>query len=136
MGWACRMQTKNAYRQWIGKYQVKKILWRHRCTWQENIRMDISEIRCENVNWNVSGQGLMVGFHKHGYEPSGSVKSGNFLTGWATTTDSRKILAHGFCYSAVAVSQSEARFESSWQWRFKAFCVVVVWRWRQGLPKH
>jgi hypothetical protein len=34
-----------------GKSQVKRPLGRPPCRWEDNIRMDLGEIRCEGVNW-------------------------------------------------------------------------------------
>jgi hypothetical protein len=35
----------------IGKFYGKRPLGRHRCTWEDNIRMDLRKIRWEGVDW-------------------------------------------------------------------------------------
>jgi hypothetical protein len=37
---------RNAYRIFVGKPGEKEPLGRHRHRWEDNIRMDLSEIRC------------------------------------------------------------------------------------------
>jgi hypothetical protein len=38
---------------------------------------------------------IIAGSCKHGYEPLGSIKRGEFVTNWATVSFSRKILVYG-----------------------------------------
>jgi hypothetical protein len=40
---------RNAYKILVGKPEGKRPLGRHRHRWEDNIRMDLKEIRCEGV---------------------------------------------------------------------------------------
>jgi len=52
MGHAADMgEMRNAYRILVGKPAGKKPLGRPRCTWEDNIRMDLREIGCKGVDW-------------------------------------------------------------------------------------
>jgi len=42
---------RNAYNILVGKPEGKRSLGRPRCRWEDNIRMDLREIRWEVVNW-------------------------------------------------------------------------------------
>jgi hypothetical protein len=44
-------ETRNAYSILVGKSEGKRLLARPRCTWEDNIRMDLQEIGCEGVDW-------------------------------------------------------------------------------------
>jgi hypothetical protein len=50
-------------------------LGRRRCTWKDNIRMDLRDIGWENVDW-ISP---VTGSYEHGNEPTGSIKGREFL---------------------------------------------------------
>jgi hypothetical protein len=57
---------------------VKRPVGRPRRMWEDNIKMDLEEIVCENVDWiHVVQDG--AGCCEHGNEPSGSIKCGEFL---------------------------------------------------------
>jgi hypothetical protein len=43
--------------------------------WEDNIKMDL-----RGTGYEVSEQGLIMGFCEHGNEHSGSTEAGNFLT--------------------------------------------------------
>jgi hypothetical protein len=51
MGWSCsshgkkKKKKKNAYRILVGKPEGRRPLGRPRCRWEDNIRMDLKEIR-------------------------------------------------------------------------------------------
>jgi hypothetical protein len=55
MRWAghvARMGKKrNAYRLLVGKPEGKRPLGRPRCRWVDNIRMDLREVGCGDVDW-------------------------------------------------------------------------------------
>jgi hypothetical protein len=42
---------KNACNILVGKPKGKRPLGRHRCRWEDNIKMDLKEIEWENVDW-------------------------------------------------------------------------------------
>jgi hypothetical protein len=44
-------EMRNAYNISVGKPEGKRPLGRPRCRWEDNIRMDLMEIGCENVDW-------------------------------------------------------------------------------------
>jgi hypothetical protein len=66
----------------VGKPEGKRPLNKPRSRWENNIRMDLSEIRWEGVDWmHVSGYESVAGCCEHGNdEPLGSIKAGNLLT--------------------------------------------------------
>jgi len=42
---------RNAYKILVRKPEGKRPLGRHRCKWEDNIRMDLREIGWESVDW-------------------------------------------------------------------------------------
>jgi len=38
---ACMRERKGVYRVWVGKPERKRPLGRHRCRWEDNIKMDL-----------------------------------------------------------------------------------------------
>jgi hypothetical protein len=44
-------QKRNAYRSLVGKPERKKPIGRPRHWWVNNIRMDLVEVRCGDVDW-------------------------------------------------------------------------------------
>jgi hypothetical protein len=42
---------RNAYKFVIGKSEGKRPLGRRRRRWEDNIRMDLRELGCEDVDW-------------------------------------------------------------------------------------
>jgi len=44
-------EMRNAYRILVAKPEVKRPLGRLRCRWEDNIRMDVREVRWEGVYW-------------------------------------------------------------------------------------
>jgi len=70
----------DAYRSSVGKPEGKRPLGRHRCTWEDNIIMDLREIRVGECGLGSSGSGLgsVVGPCKHCNGTSGSIKGGEF----------------------------------------------------------
>jgi hypothetical protein len=57
MKWAenvTRMGEKqNAYRILVGKPEGKIPLGRPRCRWMDNIKMDLREIECDDMDWTI-----------------------------------------------------------------------------------
>jgi len=45
------VELRNAYNILVGKPERKGSLGRHRCTWKDNIRMDLREIGFGGVDW-------------------------------------------------------------------------------------
>jgi hypothetical protein len=48
---ACMREKRNTYRVLVGKPEGKKPLPRPRCTWEDNIKMDLKIIGCSGMNW-------------------------------------------------------------------------------------
>jgi hypothetical protein len=44
-------KTRNAYKIMVGKSEGRRVLGRHRCRWQDDIRMYVREIGCLVVDW-------------------------------------------------------------------------------------
>jgi hypothetical protein len=44
------------------KPKCKRLLWRPRCSWEDNINTKLKYIRCEGVNWFQLAQGKVVNF--------------------------------------------------------------------------
>jgi len=59
---------------WGWKIQVHTPVGRPRYRWENGIKLYLRGIVCEEVKW--------PDFCDYGYEPSGSIKGGTFLTGW------------------------------------------------------
>jgi hypothetical protein len=55
MRWAghvARMgEERGMYRVLVGKPEGKRPLGRHRCRWEDNIRMDFQEVGCGGMDW-------------------------------------------------------------------------------------
>jgi hypothetical protein len=58
MGGPCRTngEKKNLYRLLVGKPEGKRSLGRPRRRWVDNIRMDLGEVGCDNVDWTGLAQ--------------------------------------------------------------------------------
>jgi hypothetical protein len=70
---------RNAYSILTRKPEGKRPLGRTRHTWEDIIRMDVSEIGLEGGDWIHVAQGRMLGPFEHGNEPSDSMKGKGFL---------------------------------------------------------
>ena len=42
---------RGAYRVLVGKPEGKRPLGRHRCRWEDNIKMDLQEVECGGMDW-------------------------------------------------------------------------------------
>jgi hypothetical protein len=53
MGEACRAygEGRDVYRVLVGKPEGKRPLGRHRRRWEDNIKMDLQEVRCGGMDW-------------------------------------------------------------------------------------
>jgi hypothetical protein len=74
MGGACstHAELRNAYKILVGKPEGKRPLERLR--WEDNIKVDLKEIVCENDDSFGSGEGPVAGSCECGNDPSGSRK--------------------------------------------------------------
>jgi hypothetical protein len=52
-----RFTKRNAYINFSWKAEGKKPVGRSRCSWEDGIRMDLTEIRWEGVDWIYLDQG-------------------------------------------------------------------------------
>jgi hypothetical protein len=59
MGCACGVYGlgEGVYRVLVGKPEGKRLLWRSRRRWMDNIRMDLQEMGCGHVDWPRIGTG-------------------------------------------------------------------------------
>jgi len=64
-------KRRGLYRILVGKSEGKRSLGRTKRIWEDNIKMDLQEVR-----W---GHGLDLSGSECGNEPSGSIKCGEFL---------------------------------------------------------
>jgi hypothetical protein len=69
-------EKRNAYRLLAGKPEGKRSLGRPRCSWVDNIKMDLLEIGWGGVDWIGLAQDRdkRRALCECGYEPSGSIK--------------------------------------------------------------
>jgi len=44
-------ETRGVYRVLVGKPEGKRPLARHRHSWEDNIKMDLQEVGCGDMNW-------------------------------------------------------------------------------------
>jgi hypothetical protein len=54
MGWAghiAQMEKKNVHRLLVGKPEGRRLLRKPRCSWVDNIRMDLGEVGWGDVDW-------------------------------------------------------------------------------------
>ena len=53
MGGACSAygERRGVYRVLVGKPEGKRLLWRPRCRWEDNIKMDLQEVGCGDIDW-------------------------------------------------------------------------------------
>jgi hypothetical protein len=73
-------ERRGAYRALVGKPEGRRPLGRPRRRWEDNIKMDLSEVGWgHGLDQSGSGQGQVAGSCEYGDEPSGSIKCGEFL---------------------------------------------------------
>ena len=63
----------------MGKYEENRPLGRPRRRWEDNIKIDLQEVRCKGMGWIELAQD-----RECGNEPSGSIKCEEFLD-WLKT---------------------------------------------------
>jgi hypothetical protein len=53
MGGTCSSdgEGRGVYKVLVGKPEGKRPLVRHRCRWENNIKMDLEEVGCGGVDW-------------------------------------------------------------------------------------
>jgi len=44
-------EGRGLYRVLVGKPEGKRLLWRLRRRWEDNIKMDLQEVGCGGMNW-------------------------------------------------------------------------------------
>ena len=44
-------ERRGIYRVLVGKSEGKRPLWRPRCTWEDNIKMDLQDVGCGGMDW-------------------------------------------------------------------------------------
>jgi hypothetical protein len=68
------------YRDFVGKPEGKKPLGRFRCRWDDNIKIDLQEVGCEDMGWiELAQERQVAGTCECVNELSGSRKCGEFL---------------------------------------------------------
>ena len=75
------MEGTGVYRVLVGKPEGKRTLGRPRRRWEDNIKMDLQEVRSEGygLTQGGSGYGELAGTCECGNELSDSIKCGEFL---------------------------------------------------------
>jgi hypothetical protein len=48
---ACMGEGRSVYRVLVGRPKGKRLLVRHRCRWEDNIKLDLGQIWINGVNW-------------------------------------------------------------------------------------
>jgi hypothetical protein len=62
-----------------GRPEGKRPLGRPRRRWEDNIKMDLREIRIDGTNWiRLTQESPITSFCKHCNEPSGSIKKAGY----------------------------------------------------------
>jgi hypothetical protein len=78
---------RGVYRVLVGKPEGKRPLGRPSCRWEDNIKMDLQEVRCGGMDWIDLAQDRdrWQALVNCGNEPSGSMRCGKFLD-WLETS--------------------------------------------------
>jgi hypothetical protein len=72
-------EKRNTYRLLVGKPEGKRPLGSPRRRWMDNIRLDLGEVGCGDVDWI----GLQSSY-EFDFEPLGSINAGKLLSGLTT----------------------------------------------------
>ena len=73
-------ERRGVCRVLMGKPEGKRPLGRPRRRWEDNIKMDLQEVACGNMDWvDLAQIGQVAGACEYGNELWGSVKCGEFL---------------------------------------------------------
>ena len=82
MGRACGAygRDRGVHRVLVGKPEGKRPLGRPRRRWEDNIKMDLQDVRGGvGTGWSWLNIGTVAGTCGYGEELSGSINAGNFL---------------------------------------------------------
>jgi hypothetical protein len=83
MGLECSTcgESRGAYKALVWTPEGTIPLGRQRRRWEDNIKMDLREVRCggHRLDRSCSGWGQVAGLCVYGDEPSGSIKCEEFL---------------------------------------------------------
>jgi hypothetical protein len=71
-------EGRGVYRVLVGRPEGKRPVGRPRSRWEDNIKMDLREIRIDEANWIHLAQDKV--HCKHSNKPSGSIRKQDFLT--------------------------------------------------------
>jgi hypothetical protein len=89
-------ERRGAYRALVGKPEGRRPLGRPRRRWEDNIKMGLREVAGEHgLDQSGSGEGQVASSCECGYEPSGSINAGNFLSSSGRFSFSGRTLLHG-----------------------------------------
>ena len=44
-------ERRGLYRVLVRKPKGKRALWRRRCGWEDNIKLELQEVRCGDIDW-------------------------------------------------------------------------------------
>jgi hypothetical protein len=73
-------ERRDAYWVLVGKSEGRRSLERPRRRWEDNIKMDLREVKWgHGLDRSGLGQGQVAGCCECGNEPSGSIKCGVFI---------------------------------------------------------
>jgi hypothetical protein len=99
MGGACSAygEGRDVFKVWVGKPEGKRSLGRPRLRWEDNIKMDIQEVRCRGMDWiDLAQDGDMWrALVNAGMNIRVPYSPGNFLTSCKPVSFSRRTLLHG-----------------------------------------
>ena len=77
MGGALTVERRGVYRVWVGKPEGRRPLGRPKHRWEDNINMDLQEVRWEDLDWTDLAQ--VSGACICSNEPLVSIKCGEFI---------------------------------------------------------
>ena len=94
---ACGAYGGGEYRVWVGKPEGKRPLGRPRRRWEDNIKMDLQEVGCGDMDWIELAQDrdrwwALVNAVMNLRVPK---NAGNFLTNCKLVSFSSRTLLHG-----------------------------------------
>jgi hypothetical protein len=73
-------EGRGVYRVLVGRPEGKRPLGRRRRRSEDNIKMDLREIRIDGANWiQLAQDGPVAGFCEHADEPSGPIRKQDII---------------------------------------------------------